>query len=69
MTDGAAVDVADEQIVSNQIILGIQMLRDHLNCSLHEALDVFAARYEVLRAERPGDFVCGRDEYGVGFYS
>ncbi|MEU4984576.1 hypothetical protein [Streptomyces sp. NPDC021969] len=69
MTDGAEVDVADEHIVSNQIIRGIQTLRDHLNCSLHEAMDVFAARYEVLRAERPGDFVCGREEYGVGFYS
>ncbi|MEW1999753.1 hypothetical protein OHA99_20420 [Streptomyces coelicoflavus] len=69
MTEGAAVDVADEQILGNQIIRGIQTLRDHLDCSLHEALDVFAARYEVLRAERPGDFVCGRDEYGAGFLS
>ncbi|WP_121715234.1 hypothetical protein [Streptomyces sp. E5N91] len=69
MTDGAAVDVADEQIVSNQIIRGIKTLRDHLDCSVHEALDVFVARYEVLRAERPDDFVCGRDEYGAGFYS
>ncbi|MFF4589202.1 hypothetical protein [Streptomyces sp. NPDC001388] len=69
MTDGAAVDVADEQILSHQIIKGLKTLRDHLGCSLHEALDVFAARYEVLRAERPGDFVCGHDEYGSGFYS
>ncbi|AXL89997.1 hypothetical protein C4J65_18175 [Streptomyces sp. CB09001] len=69
MTDGATVDVADEQIISNQIIRGVKTLRDHLDCSVHEALDVFVARYEVLRAERPGDFVCGRDEYGAGFYS
>ncbi|MFJ6075136.1 hypothetical protein ACIQFU_30660 [Streptomyces sp. NPDC093065] len=32
MTDGTTVDVADEQIVSTQIILGIKILRDHLNC-------------------------------------
>ncbi|MFH9061566.1 hypothetical protein ACH4GM_10180 [Streptomyces coeruleorubidus] len=69
MTDGAAVDVADEQILSSQIIRGLKTLRDHLGCSLHEALDVFAARYEVLRTERPSDFVCGPDEYWVGFYS
>ncbi|WP_416986894.1 hypothetical protein [Streptomyces sp. T028] len=69
MTDGATVDVADEQILSNQIIRGLKTLRDHLGCSLHEALDVFAARYEVLRVERPGDFVCDHDEYWVGFYS
>ncbi|MEW2610565.1 hypothetical protein AB0937_10200 [Streptomyces sp. NPDC047880] len=69
MTDGAAVDIADEQILSNQIIRGIKALREHLDCSLHEALEAFAARYEVLRAERPGDFTCGHDEYWTGFYS
>jgi len=69
MTDGAAVDVADEQILGRQIIRGLKTLREHLGCSLHEALDVFAARYDVLRAERPEDFVCSHDEYWVGFYS
>ena len=58
MTDGATVDVADEQILNNQIIRGLKTLIDRLGCSLHEALAVFAARYEVLRAERPCDFVC-----------
>ncbi|MFB6849383.1 hypothetical protein ACFCXS_31630 [Streptomyces sp. NPDC056373] len=69
MTDGAAVDIADEQILSNQILRGIQTLREHLGCSLHEALKVFFARYEVLREERPDDFTCGHDEYWAGFYS
>ena len=69
MTDGAAVDVADEQILNNQIIRGIKVFRDHLGCSLHEALSAFIARYEVLRAERPADFVCAHDEYWTGFYS
>ncbi|GAA3831872.1 hypothetical protein [Streptomyces chiangmaiensis] len=69
MTEDAAVDVADDQILSNQLIRGIKTLRDYLGCSLHEALDVFAARYEVLGVERPGDFVCSHDEYWVGFYS
>ncbi|MEU7718140.1 hypothetical protein [Streptomyces tibetensis] len=69
MTDDATVDIADEQILSNQTILGIKTLREHLGCSLHEALKVFVARYEVLRAERPGDFTCGHDEYWRGFYS
>lgn len=69
MTDGAAVDVADDHILKKQIILGLIALREHLGCSLHEALDVFAARYEALRVERPGDFACGHDEYWVGFYS
>ncbi|MEU1519742.1 hypothetical protein ABZ490_47820 [Streptomyces sp. NPDC005811] len=69
MTDGAAVDFADEQILTNQIIRGLKALREHLGCSLQEALEVFVARYEVLRAERPGDFVCGHDEYWSGFFS
>ncbi|WP_328678342.1 hypothetical protein OG905_28500 [Streptomyces sp. NBC_00322] len=69
MTDGAAVDVADDQILAKQIIRGLKTLREHLGCSLHEALDVFAARYEVLRVERPDDFACSHAEYWVGFYS
>ncbi|WP_435613601.1 hypothetical protein [Streptomyces sp. bgisy159] len=69
MTDGATVDVADEEILSSQILRGLKALRDHLGCSLHEALDVLAARYEVLRVERPGDFICGHDEYWAGFHS
>ncbi|MFD8193107.1 hypothetical protein [Streptomyces wuyuanensis] len=69
MTDGAAIDVADDQILAKQIIRGLMVIREHLGCSLHEALEVFAARFEVLRLERPDDFVCNRDEYWVGFYS
>ncbi|MFD8233674.1 hypothetical protein ACFV20_17575 [Streptomyces sp. NPDC059696] len=69
MTDGAAVDIADEQILTQQILQGIRTLREHLDCSLHEALDAFVARYELLRAERPGEFTCGHEEYWVGFYS
>ncbi|MGW1087741.1 hypothetical protein ACWD4L_15750 [Streptomyces sp. NPDC002596] len=69
MTDGAAIDVADDQILAKQIIRGLMVIREQLRCSLHEALDIFAARYEVLRVERPYDFVCSRDEYWVDFYS
>ncbi|MFJ4523202.1 hypothetical protein ACIP4Y_19965 [Streptomyces sp. NPDC088810] len=69
MTDGAAVDIADEQILNAQIILGIKALREHLGCSLHDALKAFRDRYEVLREERPDDFVCGRAEYWAGFFS
>ncbi|MFD9222321.1 hypothetical protein ACFWDI_20440 [Streptomyces sp. NPDC060064] len=69
MTDGAAVDVADDQILAGKIILGHKTLMDHLGCSLHEAIRSYAARYEVLRVERPDDFVCSHDEYWVGFYS
>ncbi|MFE4679187.1 hypothetical protein [Streptomyces sp. NPDC056721] len=69
MTNGATVSLADDQILSNQILRGIKILRDHLGCSLHEALDAFVARYEVLRIARPEAFVCGHDEYWTGFYS
>jgi hypothetical protein len=68
-TDGAAVDVADDLILGKQIVHALKTFCDHLGCSLKEALDVFAARYEVLREERPDDFVCSREEYGIGFYS
>ncbi|WP_432119698.1 hypothetical protein [Streptomyces sp. bgisy032] len=69
MTDGAAVDVADDHILDNRIILGLIEIRGHLSCSLREAPDVFTAWYEVLRAEHRDDFVCGPEEYWTGFYS
>ncbi|MFD7886674.1 hypothetical protein ACFV3N_30040 [Streptomyces bauhiniae] len=69
MTTGADIDIADDHILDNQILRGVMALRTHLDCSLHDALRVFTDRYEALRAERPGDFICGPDEYWVGFYS
>ncbi|MFI6250018.1 hypothetical protein [Streptomyces sp. NPDC051016] len=69
MTEGATLDIADEHIVGNRILRGIMAIRAHLGCSLHEGLDVFVARYTVLREERPGDFTCGHAEYWEGFYS
>ncbi|MGW0612650.1 hypothetical protein [Streptomyces sp. NPDC002788] len=69
MTEGAAVDVADDHILGNQILLGLIELRAHLGCSLHEALEVFSARYAVPRTERQDDFACGHDEYWAGFHS
>ncbi|QTD99340.1 hypothetical protein [Streptomyces cyanogenus] len=69
MTDGSAVDVADDQILNRKIVLGIIALREHLGCSVHDALRAYGARYEVLREERPDDFVCGRAEYWAGFHS
>ncbi|MFE0629439.1 hypothetical protein ACFW3D_21075 [Streptomyces sp. NPDC058864] len=69
MTDGASVDVADEQILARKIILGHKALMNHLGCSLQEAIHIYAARYEVLRVQRPEDFVCSGDEYWDGFYS
>ncbi|MFF4901104.1 hypothetical protein [Streptomyces sp. NPDC001068] len=69
MSKGAAVDIADDHILDNRIVRGLLAIRGHLDCSLHEALDVFTARYKVLRAERPDDFTCGHEEYWSGFYS
>ncbi|MEU9479515.1 hypothetical protein [Streptomyces sp. NPDC048191] len=61
--------VVDDAIVAGRIILGLKTLRDHLGCSLHEALDAYAARYEVLRRERPADFTKSHEEYWANFYS
>ncbi|MFF4664655.1 hypothetical protein [Streptomyces sp. NPDC001282] len=61
--------VADDMIVAGRIILGLKALRDHLGCSLHEALDAYVARYEVLRRERPADFTKSHQEYWANFYS
>jgi hypothetical protein len=59
----------DRDILENRIIPALRTIRDTLGCTLHQALDVFAQRYEELRRDRPDDFGLSRDEYGRGFYS
>lgn len=69
LPEAASVDFADDHILGNKKIPGLIALRERLGCSLEEALDIFTARYETLRGERPDDFVCGPDEYWAGFIS
>ncbi|MFF9016358.1 hypothetical protein ACF09C_25735 [Streptomyces sp. NPDC014870] len=44
-------------------------IREALDCTLHEAIDIFAQRYEELRRDRPDYFTLRREDYGQGFYS
>ncbi|WP_405789418.1 barstar family protein [Streptomyces sp. NBC_01367] len=55
---------ADDEILSGLTMQGIERFRDHLGCSIHEAMDIFSSRYEYLRRERPADFTMSRAEYG-----
>ncbi|MFJ5901411.1 hypothetical protein ACIQFZ_39975 [Streptomyces sp. NPDC093064] len=59
----------DRDIVNHRIIFAIKAIRETRACTLHEALDVFAERYEELRQDRPDDFTVSREDYGRGFYS
>jgi hypothetical protein len=59
----------DRDIVEHRIILALKAIREARDCTLHEALDVFAERYEELRRDRPNDFTLSREDYGRGFYS
>ena len=59
----------DRDILNHRIIFALKEIRETLSCSIPEAIDVFADRYEKLRAERPDDFTVGPEEYGKGFYS
>ncbi|WP_043667764.1 hypothetical protein [Streptomyces xylophagus] len=59
----------DRDILEHRIIAALKAIRETSGCTLHEALDVFAQRYEELRRDRPDDFGLSRDEYGRGFYS
>ncbi|AJT64150.3 hypothetical protein [Streptomyces chattanoogensis] len=63
------VGIADDEILAGTIILGIRTIRDHLGCSVHDALDAYVARYQVLRQERPDDFATGHEEYWANFSS
>ncbi|MFK4150018.1 hypothetical protein [Streptomyces sp. NPDC004065] len=59
----------DLDILDHRIVSAIAAIRETLGCTLHEAIDVFAARYEELRRDRPDDFTVGPEEYGRGFHS
>ena len=72
LTDGrgsAPAPGVDREILEHRIISALATIREALGCTLHQALDVFAERYEELRRDRPDDFALGRDEYGRGFHS
>ncbi|MET8099306.1 hypothetical protein ABZV29_22990 [Streptomyces sp. NPDC005236] len=59
----------DRDILNRRIVFALKTIREALGCTIHEAIDVFAARYEELRRDRPDDFTVGPEEYGQGFYS
>ncbi|MEU2620332.1 hypothetical protein ABZ642_19760 [Streptomyces sp. NPDC007157] len=59
----------DRDILDRRIVCALKTIRDALGCTIHEAIDVFAARYEELRRDRPDDFTVAPEEYGRGFYS
>ncbi len=59
----------DRDILEHRIIAAFKAIRETSGCTLHEALDVFAQRYEELRRDRQDVFGLSRDEYGRGFYS
>ncbi|MFC9672666.1 hypothetical protein [Streptomyces sp. NPDC056949] len=59
----------DRDILEHRIMFAIRTIRETLSCTIHEAIDVFAARYEELRRACPNAFTVGPDEYGRGFYS
>jgi hypothetical protein len=66
---GGDCALADNEIIEGRIIHGIKIFKEHLGCSLHEALGAFTARYDVLRCERPGDFSKDHATYWENFYS
>ena len=47
----------------------LKAIRNARGCSIPQALDVFADRYELLRRTRPNDFTLSPEEHGRGFYS
>ena len=59
----------DDYILQNKKILWIKVFRDHVGCSVHEALDALAYRCNQLREEKPNEFLQDHDDYWKHFYS
>ncbi|GAA1993723.1 hypothetical protein [Kitasatospora viridis] len=59
----------DHDILENRIVYALKAIIEARGCTLPEAQDVFLARYEELRRDRPDDFLLPREEYGRNSYS
>jgi hypothetical protein len=59
----------DDLILTARILPALQLLREELGCTIHEAIDAFQERYDELRTERPDEFTVSREEYGRGVYT
>ncbi|MFD3676869.1 barstar family protein [Streptomyces sp. NPDC058613] len=58
---------ADKEILSGMTIKAIKLFRDHLGCSIHEALDILQSRSEHLRREHSNGRMTGRASQATGF--
>ncbi|WP_238995388.1 hypothetical protein [Streptomyces cyaneogriseus] len=55
----------DRDILEQRIIPALMTIRETLGCTLHQAIDAFAQRYEELRQDRPHDFRLSRTNTGA----
>ncbi|MER7623571.1 hypothetical protein [Streptomyces sp. NPDC126503] len=62
-------ETVDRDILVQRVMSALMAIREASDCTLHEAIDIFAQRYEELRRDRPDDFTLRREDYGHGFYS
>ncbi|MFJ7181253.1 hypothetical protein ACIQXA_33795 [Streptomyces massasporeus] len=53
--DGLPASV-DHDILAHRSIAAIATIRETLGCTVHQAVDAYAQRYEELRRDRPDDF-------------
>ncbi|MEU9573853.1 hypothetical protein ACF09Y_39905 [Streptomyces massasporeus] len=53
--DGLPASV-DRDILAHRSIAAIATIRETLGCTVHQAVDAYAQRYEELRRDRPHDF-------------
>jgi hypothetical protein len=59
----------DARILARNILPALKLIVEQCGIGLGEARDILAIRYQRLRTERPGEFVCTEEEYWRGYYS
>jgi hypothetical protein len=62
LTDEQRAEI-DALILAKGIIAAMARIMKVCGVSLHDARDLFRARYRQLRAERGAEFACGDEEY------
>ncbi|MCK8436551.1 hypothetical protein G3I77_27075 [Streptomyces sp. D2-8] len=53
----------DHDILAHRSIAAIATIHETLGCTVHQAVDAYAQRYEERRRDRPGDFRPSPEEY------
>jgi hypothetical protein len=64
--EGSRWSVIDREIFDGRPVHAVRAVRQEFGGGIHDAIDVVADRFALLRDERPGEFTVDVDSWGKG---